>query len=259
MSSAFRGQVFDRQQRILAFVRSEGRAVVSEIGDRFSISPATLRRDLRALESQHLIARSYGVFYPTDVGAYETPVEDRHKALSEERLAIAETAVSLMSGASTVLLDEGALLEDLVAPLRAASRLTVVTTSVTVAADLGRQTDHEVIMVGGRLRPGKMGTVDHWAVTMLGQLNVDIAFIGTNGVSLDRGLTTPDAAVAQTKQAAIAAARQTALVCEHSRFGITSFAKFADLEQLNWIVTGKGLTRTSAQRYSDRGPRVLRV
>ena len=259
MSSTFRGRAFDRQQRILSYVRGEGRAVVSEIADLFSISPATLRRDLRALESQRLIVRSYGVFYPTDIGRHETPVVNRHKARTEERLAIAEAAVSLMADVGTVFLDEGALPEDLIGPMVAMKRLTVVTRSVTVAAELGRRTDHEVIVVGGRLRPTTMGTVDRWATTMLGELNVDLAIMGANGVSIDRGLTTPDPAVAQTKAAAMVAARQAALVCEHTRFGVTSFAKFADVAELSWIVTGRQLPRTTAQRYSAVGPRVLRV
>ncbi|MCK2215348.1 DeoR/GlpR family DNA-binding transcription regulator [Actinomadura sp. ATCC 31491] len=259
MSSSFQGRAFDRQQRILDHVRSEGRAVVSEIAGLFAISPATLRRDLRTLEAQRLIVRSYGAFYPTDIGRYETPVEYRHKARSEERLAIAEAAVDLMADVGTVLLDEGALPEDLVGPMRRLERMTVVTRSLTVAAELGRHTEHDVIIVGGRVRPATMGTVDRWATAMLGELNVDLAFMGANGVSIERGLTTPDPAVAQAKSAAMRAARQVVLLCEHTRFGVTSFAKFADVEQLAWIITGKQLSRSSAQRYGAVGPRVLRV
>ncbi|QDP94901.1 DeoR/GlpR transcriptional regulator [Microlunatus elymi] len=259
MSSSYRGRAFDRQQRILHHVRSEGRAVVSEIADLFAISPATLRRDLRTLEAQRLIVRSYGAFYPTDIGRHETPVIHRRKARTEERLAIAEAAVSLMADVETVFLDEGALPEDLVAPMGKLQRLTVVTRSLTVAAELGRQTDHDVIVVGGRLRPTTMGTVDRWATDMLAELNVDLAIMGANGVSLERGLTTPDPAVAQAKAAAMVAARQSALLCEHTRFGVTAFAKFADVSELTWIVTGTRLSRTTAQRYSAEGPRVLRV
>nr|WP_236667070.1 DeoR/GlpR family DNA-binding transcription regulator [Nonomuraea sp. K271] len=259
VSSSFRGRAFDRQQRILTYVRSEGRAVVSDIADLFSISPATLRRDLRALEAQRLIARSYGVFYPTDIGRFETPVEHRRKAKTEERLMIAEAAVAMMVDVDTVFLDEGALPEDLVGPMRRLQRMTVVTRSLTIAAELNRLTDHDVIMVGGRLRPKTMGTVDRWATGMLAELNVDLAFMGTNGVSLDRGLTTPDPAVAQAKTAALQAARQTVLVCEHTKFGVASFAKFADIEQLTYVITGKQLSRATAQRYGASGPKVLRV
>ncbi|GAA2207271.1 DeoR/GlpR family DNA-binding transcription regulator [Nonomuraea monospora] len=259
MSSSFHGRAFDRQQRILSHVRNEGRAVVSEIADLFAISPATLRRDLRALETQRLIARSYGVFYPTDIGRYETPVAYRHKARTEERLVIAEAAVAMMADVSTVFLDEGALPEDLVGPMRRLQRMTVVTRSLTVAAELGRQTDHDVIVVGGRLRPTTMGTVDRWATAMLAELNVDLAFMGANGVSIERGLTTPDPAVAQAKTAAMQAARECVLLCEHTRFGVASFAKFADVGELSWVITGKQLSRASAQRYGASGPKVLRV
>ena len=65
--------------------------------------------------------------------------------------------------------------------------------------------------------------------------------------------------VAQAKTAAMQAARQSALLCEHTRFGVTSFAKFADVGQLTWVITGKQLSQASAQRYSAAGPRVLRV
>lgn len=259
MSSVFQGRAFDRQQRILGYVRSEGRAVVSEIADMFAISPATLRRDLRALEAQRLIVRSYGVFYPTDIGRYETPLEHRHKAKTQERVAIAEAATAMMADVGTVFIDEGALPEDLIGPMRRLNRMTVVTRSVTVAAELGRHSDHDVIIVGGRLRPATMGTVDKWATAMLAELNVDLAVMGTNGVSIERGLTTPDPTVAAAKTAALQAARQCVLVCEHTRFGVASFAKFGELDQVTWVVTGKQLPRAAAQRYGEAGPKVLRV
>ncbi|MEV4805647.1 DeoR/GlpR family DNA-binding transcription regulator [Nonomuraea sp. NPDC049421] len=259
MSSVFQGRAFDRQQRILGYVRSEGRAVVSEIADMFAISPATLRRDLRALEAQRLIVRSYGVFYPTDIGRYETPLEHRHKAKTQERVAIAEAATAMMADVGTVFIDEGALPEDLIGPMRRLNRMTVVTRSVTVAAELGRNSDHDVIIVGGRLRPATMGTVDKWATAMLAELNVDLAVMGTNGVSIERGLTTPDPTVAAAKTAALQAARQCVLVCEHTRFGVASFAKFGELDQVTWVITGKQLPRAAAQRYGEAGPKILRV
>jgi DeoR/GlpR family transcriptional regulator of sugar metabolism len=49
------------------------------------------------------------------------------------------------------------------------------------------------------VRGGSLATVDHWAIDMLSDLVLDVAILGTNGISRDRGLTTPDPAVSAVK------------------------------------------------------------
>ena len=66
---------------------------------------------------------------------------------------------------------------------------------------------------------------------------VDVAFIGTNGCSVERGLTTPDPAEAAVKRAMISAARRSVLLADHTKIGNDYFARFGTLDDLDLIIT----------------------
>lgn len=82
-------------------------------------------------------------------------------------------------------------------------RLTVVTSSLLAAQELAECPQVTVLLLGGRMRGRTQATVDHWALRMLGEMVIDVAFLGANGISRERGLTTPDPAVAAVKQEAV--------------------------------------------------------
>ena len=104
-----------------------------------------------------------------------------------------------------------------------------------------------------------MATVDHWATRMLGELVIDLAFLGANGISREHGLTTPDPAVAAVKGLAMARARRKVFVGVHSKFGVSSFCRFADVSDFEALVTDTGLGTNDAHRYSALGPQVIRA
>ena len=107
--------------------------------------------------------------------------------------------------------------------------LTVVTNSLPIASLLAARPTLTVHLVGGRVRGRTLATVDHAALEYLRTVFVDVAFLGTNGFSLERGLTTPDSAEAAVKAAFVAAARRSVLLADHTKFGSDHFAHFADL------------------------------
>ena len=76
---------------------------------------------------------------------------------------------------------------------------------------LGTRANLNVLLLGGRVRGKTMATVDDWAIRPLADLYVDVAFLGTNGCSVERGLTTPDPA--EAANALAQQARGTAEPC----------------------------------------------
>ena len=81
----------------------------------------------------------------------------------------------------------------------------MVTSSLLAAGALAESPEVTVLLLGGRMRGRTLATVDHWALRMLGDLVIDLAFLGANGISREHGLTTPDPAVAAVKAAVVAA------------------------------------------------------
>lgn len=253
------GPAEDRRRRIVELARGRGRIEVAVAARHLGVSPETLRRDLRHLEARGLIRRTYGAILPTEVGRYEIPMELRSGTEAEEKERIAIKVADLITDASAIYLDEGALPMLLLRHLPVGPGPTVVTPSVPLALELARAGHREVILLGGRLRSITYGTVDHWAIDMLATLKVDLAIMGANGVSLEHGVTTPDPAVSAVKAAAVRSARRTLLAIEHTKFGVVSFARYAGVGELDLVVTGRRLGSAVAHRYRLSGPRMILV
>jgi DeoR/GlpR family transcriptional regulator of sugar metabolism len=246
-----------RQSRIVEFARIRGRVEVAALAEELDVATETIRRDLKVLAGRRLLKRVHGGAIPLETVSFESTVEYRSQADLAEKHRIATAAANLLHGAETVYLDEG-FTPRLIAERIAERELTVVTSSMLVAEVLAHSTTVTVLLLGGRLRGRTLATVDHWATDMLGSLVIDVAYLGTNGISIEHGLTTPDPAVAAVKQTAVKVARRRILVAAHSKFGANSFCRFAEVSDFEAIVTDTGLSPAEALRFEALGPSVLR-
>ncbi|MBI3216394.1 MAG: DeoR/GlpR transcriptional regulator [Mycobacterium sp.] len=247
-----------RQSLIVEFARTRGRVEVAALAGELDVATETIRRDLKVLAGRRLLKRVHGGAIPLETAAFESGVEYRSQVDLAQKHRIAAGAAEMLHGAETVYLDEG-FTPRLIAERLADQELTVVTSSLLAAEALAHSDTVTVLLLGGRMRGRTLATVDHWAVDMLSSLIIDVAYLGTNGISLDHGLTTPDPAVAAVKQTAVRVARRRILVAAHSKFGASSFCRFAQVSDFEAIVTGSELSAADARRYEALGPTVLRT
>lgn len=249
-----------RRQSLLAVVRDTGGIEVGELADRLGVSPETVRRDLTHLEEQGFVRRTHGAVHPLDNAGYESSLEYRSSHMVPEKRRIAEAAAALIGQASSVFIDDGFTTRLVGEVLATQDRpLTVITPSLPLAISLSGAARTEVILLGGRVRRRSLGTVGHWVTDMLAGLVFDVAVLGTNAISVDRGLTTPSPESSDMKSKVMARTRRHLFVGVHTKFGTDSFARFAGVEDFETLVTDRGLSSREAQRYSERGPRVVRV
>lgn len=223
------------------------------------VSHETIRRDLRLLESQGLVSRSYGVAHPVESGAFESSLDVRGAINPEEKRRIAAAAAERVGDARIIFIDEGFTTQLIANLLTDTVHLTVVTASIPIAALLAARPNVQVIMLGGRVRGNTLGVVDQWAAEQLGRLVIDVAFIGANGVSVDRGMTTPDPAVALVKSAAIKASIRRIFIGAHHKFGQSTFVRFADISDFELMITGRELSQVLARPYLEAGVSLVRV
>jgi DeoR/GlpR family transcriptional regulator of sugar metabolism len=249
----------ERQRRILARARSDGRVEVTEMATELRVAPETVRRDLRLLADHGLVRRTHGGACPVESAGFETGIHYRSASLVAEKRRIARTAAELLGDAETVFIDEGVTPRMVAESLPTTRTLTVVTSSLPVARALGGSPAVTVLVLGGRLRGRTMGVVDHWATRMLGEMVIDLAYLGANGISREHGLTTPDPAVGAVKAQAVKAARRRVLVGVHTKFGVATFHKFAEVTDFEAIVTDSTLAPAEAHRYTALGVRVIRT
>lgn len=177
----------------------------------------------------------------------------------DEKQRIARAALEELPEEGAVLLDSGtstAALAQLIPDDRA---LTVVTNGMSVALILADRPNITLHTVGGRLRPRTLASVGDWAERELRETFVDVAFIGANGVSVARGLTTPDRAEAAVKRTMIESARRTVVLADHTKFEADHFAQFGHLADVDVIVTDTQLHADLVTEVTSAGPRVVQA
>jgi DeoR family transcriptional regulator, fructose operon transcriptional repressor len=249
----------ERQRLILVRARAEGRVNVGTLATELGAAPETVRRDLGQLSDKGLLLRTHGGAFPVESAGFESNIAHRATSSILEKRRIAAAAADRLHGAETVYIDEGITPQFVAEALAPEGPLTVVTSSLLAAGAMADSLSITVLLLGGRLRGRTMATVDHWATRMLGELVIDLAFLGANGISREHGLTTPDPAVAAVKSLVIARSRRKVFVGTHNKFGVTSFCRFGDVSDFEALITDTGLNTGEAHRYAALGPQVIRT
>lgn len=249
----------ERRQWLIERARTSGRLDVTEVSDELGLARETIRRDLSSLERQGLLRRVYGGAVPVERLTFESSLTMRAQRRQEEKHRIAIAAANLVRSAESIYIDEGNLPQLVAEQLKPARPMTVVTPSLAIATSLVGRDNIEVLVVGGRVRSQTLGVVDHWAVSMLESIVLDLAFMGANGVTLEHGMTVPDSAVAAVKIAAIRCTRRRIFVGDSSKFGSDSFVKFADMADFERIVTDNALPVDYAAELHSRGVELTRA
>jgi DeoR family fructose operon transcriptional repressor len=249
----------ERQQEILRLARAQGRVDVASLADELSVTAETIRRDLTILERAGVLRRVHGGAIPMERIGFEPAVATRDVVLTTEKERIAKQALAEVPEEGAIILDAGTTTARLAQALPADRELTVVVNSPVLASMLGTRPNLNVLLLGGRLRGKTLATVDDWALRPLADMYVDVAFIATNGCTVERGLTTPDPAEAAVKRAMIAAARRAVLLADHTKIGNDYLARFGTLADLDLLITDTGLDDDLVSDVEAAGVRVIRA
>jgi len=247
----------ERQAAMVERARAAGRVEVVALAESFGVTPETVRRDLTVLERRGLLRRVHGGAIPIERLGFEPELEARDVILTAEKDRIAKAAVAELPEEGAIFLDAGTTTSRFAAELPRDRELTVVTNAVNLLAVLAARPNLTVLMVGGRLRSRTLATVDAWAIEALRRTYIDVAFLATNGFSIERGLTTSDPTEAAVKQAVIAASRRTVLLADHTKVGNDHFMQFAAAADVDTFVTDSGLDAVLAAEIERSGIRMV--
>ena len=249
----------ERQAAIVTRARSAGRVEVAELAESFAVTPETVRRDLKALERAGLLRRVHGGAIVVGLFGFEPALAVREAVHTEAKAQIAEAALAYVPVEGAIALDAGSSTYQLAERLPTDRALTVVTNSLPIASLLANRRELTVHLVGGRVRGRTQATVGSVAVDYLRTVGVSVAFLGINGFSVARGLTTPDSAEAAVKSAMVACSATRVLLADSSKFGTSHFARVADLAEIDVIVTDSTLSDEAALELEAAGPKVVRA
>jgi DeoR family transcriptional regulator, fructose operon transcriptional repressor len=249
----------ERQHAIASLVMERGRLQVAAVAEEFGVTMETVRRDLAVLERAGHLRRVHGGAVPTGaLTLVETGLGERHGTRSEQKRTIAAAALDLLPGLDgSLVLDGGSTTAALADVLPADRRLYVATNSVPIATRLSVSPGVTLHVLGGRVRGITQTAVGDSTVRALADLRVDVAFLGTNGISVAHGFSTPDEAEAATKRAMVRAAQRSVVLADSSKLGREHLVRFAALEDVDVLVTDSGSDPTAVAQLEQAGIEVV--
>lgn len=247
----------ERHQQILERARADGRVDVTRLAVDLDVTPETIRRDLTVLERHGLVHRVHGGAIPVERLGFEPGLADREGVLSGEKERIAKAALDELPDGGAIALDAGTTTVRLAELLPPDRELTVVTHALPVATVLATRPGITLHLVGGTVRGRTLAAVGSWALRDLAEIHVDVTFLGANGITVERGATTPDLAEAAVKRALVGAARRTVVLADHTKVGRVELAHVVAIGDVDTLVTDSGVEAELAEQIEAAGTRVV--
>lgn len=248
----------ERQQSLLATLRAAGRIEVARAAAELQVTTETIRKDLTELEHQGLLRRVRGGAVPGDGLSFEPAVSARTE-YTEEKKRIAHRALEELPRQGTILIDAGSTTTFFAEMIPGDRDLTVFTSTLTIALALVSRPRLTVYTTGGRVRERTFAQVEGWALRGLREINVDVAFLGCNGIDVHTGLTTPDPVEADVKREMFAVARHRVLLTDHSKVGHASLRRYGSIGDIDLMITDSGIADSDAARLTAAGLELVRA
>ena len=166
-------------------------------------------------------------------------IRRREHAAEKER--IAEAAAALITDGDRIMIEAGTTSSLLPKYLGSRKGVQIVTNSTLLLAQARLNPQLTVILTGGDFHRESESLVGPVALRSIRDFNVRYAFVGTDGFTSDRGITTQFAQGAEVITAMAARAEETWLLADSSKYGRAGFVSVLELSDLTGIITDDGL------------------
>ena len=220
----------ERYQSILSMVNEKNAVTVSELAELLEISESTVRRDLTALDELGKLKKVFGgaTAITKTEGVYEDNVSLREHLMSAEKTAIAKYSAPLINNTDFVFIDSGTTTSRLIDFIEN-NQATYVTNGIVHARKLV-QKGLNAYLIGGKVKAATEAVVGAEGIANLKNFNFSKAFMGTNGIDVAAGFTTPDIEEAMMKEAAVKKAYMAFVLADHSKFRRVFSVTFSQLK-----------------------------
>lgn len=249
----------ERLSLILEELATSGSVGVTHLARLLGVSTASVRRDLELLERQRLLSRTHGGAVAGSM-TYELPLRYRSGRHRDEKRRIAEAAAARVDDhVVTVGLTGGTTTTEVARQLVDRQGLTLVTNALNIAAELAVRPNLRLVVTGGTARSESYELVGPQAEAVLATMNLDLAFVGVDGITAESGLTTYHDVEAHTNRVLIERSRRVVVVADGSKVGKLAFARICAIAEVDELITDASADPEALARIADAGVVVTRV
>ena len=249
--------ITERRMAIFDDLKSRGVVELTELAETYDVSTMTVRRDLQLFERQGLLTMNHGSAYLNrDAARLEPTFAAKSANMASEKQLIGRTAAGLVEDGDSIIVDCGTTTLQMLRYL-GTKDITVITNSMPASSLVGASSHVRLIYAPGEYSETSAGLLDEMTVEFYSKLHVDKAFVATHALSSTEGATQPTFNDAVVKRAIIAAARDSYLLVDSTKYGQVSLAHAADLSVFSAIVTDGGYDEESRAELEAVAQRVI--
>lgn len=251
----------ERLEKIIDILYRDGKVVVKDLSKQFGISQDAIRKDLKVLEKKGFIERTYGGAILKNQIPRLTRVEERLKEDVEEKRIIAEKILGLLKDGDTIFLDISSI-NIFLAEMLSQSRLniTVISNCINVIYILSKAQNRNITLIvpEGIYDRDAGGFTGSSTIESIKKFRAQKVFIGSCGVDIkDRKISTFNMEDGNTKKAIMDIGKEVFLVMENKKFFYDGIFRFADIEDIDTIITEKKPNDEILQILKKQGIQII--
>ena len=229
----------ERYAAIIRFLEGRKTVTVTELSQLLDTSESTIRRDLNVLDEMGKLNKVHGgaMALESKISSVDEDFESKALKNIEEKKLIARYAASLVNDNDVAFIDAGTTTQTLIDYLDTKLKAVFVTNGIVHAKKL-IQKGFKAYIIGGQLKLSTQAVIGAEAISSLGKYNFTKSFLGTNGISVESGFTTPDLEEALVKKEAANHSYISYVLADNSKFGMVSAITFLDISRA-CVITDK--------------------
>jgi len=252
-----------RLDKIVKTCKESGFASIKSLADSLHVSEITIRRDLDLLNNLNLIKKEKGgavaIESPSLTDSLHYNIEDRLTQKIDEKKRIGEKAISIIRPGETVIFDSGSTLLYMVQSLPRRIPITAVCYGLKIAEILCKKQTTQLIVASGIYHRETDMFEFLPECDILKSIRAQIAFISAFGVHIRAGLTSGSFFASSIRKKIMSSSEKIILLIDSSKFGMIEWAHFADVKEIDLIITDKGISKKYIENFNELGIHYLIV
>ncbi len=220
-----------------------------------NVSVVTIRSDLTDLEQKGVLLRTRGGAVP----AYHPNVLERQSLNVEAKSRIAQAAAALVNDGDTIMIEAGTTTALVARHLLGKRFVNIVTNSTLILPFARTNPGIHLTVVGGEFRPASESMVGPLALAELERFHVRLAFVGTDGFSLEGGLTTHLVEGGEIVRRMAGRSDIVVLVADSSKYGKVGFVRVLPVQGVHCLITDTGLEESAERELTGVGLQVTKA
>lgn len=249
-----------RQDQIIDLLKSYSELSIQTLSTLLKLPDSTLRRDIRELKSKGIVQHVYGRVFlveKNEIALDSYNVLTEQKKMDAEKEIIGKLAAKQVMPNDLITIDTGSTAERMIKYIDPGIPLTVLCYNYNALAQLVNHPNIKVVIAGGYYHPNDQTFESEDGLNFIRRFRSNKLFIAASGIHRTLGMTCANNYEVLCKRAILDSSQNKILVADSSKFDVVRTAYFADLKEIDTIITDAGIPSDWVDYCQSIGIRVL--